>query len=346
MRKSLLMMGVAIAALSSCTQNEVLNIADSSAIKFGNTFVGKPTKAITSPELTTANITDIYVFAQKNEGNVFDENPKHVYRVGDTNEWSYDNLVKWEASKTYNFIAYAGKDLSTSVTDATDHKSLKFENITVDGLAENQFDLLYSDLKEITTNAADGNSMIQFTFDHLLSMVKFTLKSGFGNTSTVNITGFKFYGLKTTETYDATTDSPSWTSASSANTSDDTNFIVTPAEGGDIAKVGQDVENSWVIIPQTNNTSDDAVEMVSFTAEVKDGEESIATKTFKVKIPKITWEKGMRYNYIFTINPESMEIEDEYITFDSPEINTWVDETLNIDNNTSSTEGVVLEPQP
>lgn len=45
MKKSLFMMGVAIAALSSCTQNEVLDIAESNTIQFGKSYIGKPTRA-------------------------------------------------------------------------------------------------------------------------------------------------------------------------------------------------------------------------------------------------------------------------------------------------------------
>ena len=63
MKKSLLMLGVAVAALASCTQNEVVDIAESNAIKFDNAFVGNATKA-TAPEITKDNITDIYVYAQ------------------------------------------------------------------------------------------------------------------------------------------------------------------------------------------------------------------------------------------------------------------------------------------
>lgn len=51
MKRSLFMLGVAVAALSSCSNNEVLDIAESNAIKFSNTFVGKPTRSVTAPEL-------------------------------------------------------------------------------------------------------------------------------------------------------------------------------------------------------------------------------------------------------------------------------------------------------
>lgn len=343
MKRSLFMLGVAVAALSSCSNNEVLDIAESNAIKFSNSFVGKPTRGVTAPELTTDNLKEMYVFASNEDGTVFDVNPKLVYRIGETNEWGYDNLVAWKAGKNYEFVAYAGKDLTGSVTANGDNKSLKFSGIVVNGDKDNQFDLLYSNTKSISTTAAEGNSMIDFTFEHLLSMVQFTLKSGFGATTEVKITGFKFYGVKTTETYDAGQVSPAWTSTSTANNEGNTNFISDAEETAQYDAVAtKDVVNSWVIIPQ-KNTESDKVAMVKFTVNVFDGETRIGTKDFTAKIPSITWEKGYRYNYIFTITPEQMGVADQYITFDAPKVTEWEDDTnLSIDENNSSISGVEL----
>lgn len=343
MKRSLFMLGVAVAALSSCSNNEVLDIAESNAIKFSNTFVGKPTRGVTAPELTTDNLKEMYVFASNEEGDVFDVNPKLVYRIGETNEWGYDKLVAWKADKNYNFVAYAGKDLGESVTDNGDNTSLKFSNIVVNGDKDNQFDLLYSDTKSIPTTAAEGNPMIDFTFEHLLSMVQFTLKSGFGATTEVKITNFKFYGVKTTGSYDASQESPVWTFSSAANNEGDTDF---KSDGEEIAQYNadatKDVVNSWVIIPQQNVASG-KVEMVKFTVNVVDGETQIGPKDFTAKIPSITWGKGYRYNYIFTITPEQMGVADQYITFDAPEVTKWNDDTnLTIDEDNSSTSGVEL----
>lgn len=337
------MLGVAVAALSSCSNNEVLDIAESNAIKFSNTFVGKPTRSVTAPELTTDNLKEMYVFASNDDGKVFDDNPKLVYRIGETNEWGYDNLVAWKADKNYNFVAYAGKDLGESVEANTDNKSLKFSGIVVNGDKDNQFDLLYSNTVERSPATADGNPTIDFTFNHLLSMVQFTLKSGFGVTTEVKITNFKFYGVKTTGSYDAS--SSAWTS-SAANDDVNTDFKSDGEETAQYkADATKDVVNSWVVIPQKNTDSEN-VEMVTFTVNVVDGESDaqIGTeKTFKAKIPSITWEKGFRYNYIFTITPEQMGVAGQYITFDAPTVMEWDDDTtLTVDNTNSSTNGVEL----
>lgn len=346
MKRSLFMLGVAVAALSGCSNNEVLDIAESNAIKFSNTFVGKPTRSVTAPELTKDNLKEMYVFASNEDGNVFDVNPKLVYRIGETNEWGYDNLVAWKADKNYNFVAYAGKNLGESVKANDGNESLKFSDIVVDGDKDNQFDLLYSNTVKRSPATVDGNPTIDFTFEHLLSMVQFTLKSGFGATTQVKIKDFKFYGLRTTETYDASQVSPAWTSTSTANTIGDTKFTSADEEIAQYDAVAtKDVVNSWVVIPQQNVASG-KVEMVTFTVNVVDGESDtpIGTeKTFKAKIPSITWEKGYRYNYIFTITPDQMGVQDQYITFEAPTVTEWDDDTtLTVDNTNSSTNGVEL----
>ena len=288
----------------------------------------------------------MYVFASKGGDPVFDANPKLVYRIGETNEWGYDNLVAWEAHKNYNFVAYAGKNLGESVKANVGNKSLNFSNIVVNGDKDNQFDLLYSNTVERSPATVDGNLTIDFTFNHLLSMVQFTLKSGFGATTEVKITNFKFYGVKTTGSYDAS--SSAWTFSSSSAANDDVNTDF-KSDGEETAHYNadatKDVVNSWVIIPQ-QNVGSDKVEMVKFTVNVVDGESKaqIGTKDFTAKIPSITWEKGYRYNYIFTITPKQMGVADQYITFDALKVTEWDDDTnLTIDEDNSSTSGVEFE---
>lgn len=310
------MLGVAVAALASCTQNEVVEVAESNVIKFDNAFVGKATKAVTATEVTTESINDMYVFAVKGSSEaVFGEQNWHVYRTAGS-EWGYDGKpVAWE-NASYKFVAYAGKELSTTEPDnkveyVEGSNSLKFTNIVVD--KDHQFDLMYSNgVSRDNSNGSGDKSEIQFTFSHLLSMVQFTLNSGFGENVKVAISDFKFHGVVTKGSYDANT----WSLGS-----DKDDFTVANDEDdyAQYATAGsKSVVNSWFIIPQANTASDASVDMVEFkvTATSEDGFNE--SKTIKAKLPKINWEAGNRYNYILNIDPTAMEIEDKYITFDSP----------------------------
>ena len=63
MKKTLWMLGVAVAALTSCTQSEVLDVPESKMIAF-DSFVGKPTRAI--DDVGDAKNFDVfYVYADK-----------------------------------------------------------------------------------------------------------------------------------------------------------------------------------------------------------------------------------------------------------------------------------------
>ena len=88
MKKSLLMMGVAIAALSSCTQSEVLDVASQGKIGFGNSYIGKSTRAAQIIENDAFNsfyaYGQKYVNVQQSDQWVEVFNPVNVYTVSYT----------------------------------------------------------------------------------------------------------------------------------------------------------------------------------------------------------------------------------------------------------------------
>lgn len=342
MRKSLLLLGVAVAALASCTQNEVVDIAESNVIKFDNAFVGNATKA-TAPEITKDNITDIYVYAQNaatggdGSGTAVFTN-EHVYKTT-AGEWSYDDLVKWDNTNNtyYKFAAYAGKELTTdNVSFNWTSGLLSFQNLTIDGT--NQFDLL-ANSAAVTDQTIGGRPKIQFSLGHLLSMVQFTLKSGFGETCKVKIEEFKFYGLKT-QGGCSFSSAWNWTPSGNDAAISEDKFVGAGGEATAVAassteSKATDVVESWVVIPQAiqGTGAADPKQMVSFKATVFDGEQQLAQKTLTASLPAITWQPGFRYNYIFTINIDVMELENVYITFDAPTVTDW-DKTTDISNGT------------
>ena len=60
MKKSLLLMGLAVAAFTACTNEETIEVADSRMLSFKGAFVGNATKAVT--DVTTDNIKEFYVY--------------------------------------------------------------------------------------------------------------------------------------------------------------------------------------------------------------------------------------------------------------------------------------------
>lgn len=104
MKKSLLMLGAAVAALASCTNEEVLNVAQNKAISF-ESFVGKSTKAIGDIDENN-RLSAFYVFGGYGE----DENSVDLTNVFNNTE--VDGNGKAETTEYWNnqyyqFVGYS-----------------------------------------------------------------------------------------------------------------------------------------------------------------------------------------------------------------------------------------------
>lgn len=106
MKKSFLMLGLAVAAMTSCTNDEVVEVNQSNLIKF-ESFVNKGTRAV--EETTAAGLEKFYVFGYHNGDSdpVFSNN--YVQKNG--NGWGNEVTEHWTAN-TYYFGAYATKNES------------------------------------------------------------------------------------------------------------------------------------------------------------------------------------------------------------------------------------------
>lgn len=314
MRKSLLLLGVAVAALASCTQNEVVDIAESNVIKFDNAFVGKATKAVTA--VTTENLQSFYVYGYEDNTQIFDN--ENVYLQNGL--WAYDNIQKWNEDATaYAFAAYSNGGLNkgdgslNGVTFTKDTPQLEIKDYVADGSS----DLLAS---ISSTTLADDNIPVEFTFDHVLSMVKFTIKSGLGNTKNLKISDLKVQESKIQNkaalTYTAGT--PSWQFASPAQYA-----ILTKETLTATTETAGEVE--FTVIPQEVSGG----LTVTFTATITPEGEAAIEKPFTATISaeNAKWTAGNRYNYILTITGTDMGI----IEFEKPVVDEWIDTNTDID---------------
>lgn len=304
MKKSLLMLGVAVAALASCTQNEVVDIAESNVIKFDNAFVGNATKA-TVEQINTEGIEHFYVMGEKNSISFF--NNEKVYKQNGL--WGYDNLKKWEAG-TYAFAAYsnggtATKDgkIATGVTFSST-SGLQI-NYTVNNTDKRDLIMAYS-----TTDINTDNTPVAFTFKHALAMIKFTLKSNLG-TNTINISDFVVKGINNqgTATISTAGGNVTWASQSGTENFGSVDFTTTQATAGE--------SDELVVVPQSGTSLS-----VEFTAKVTADQGEI-TKTITATIASYDWQPGYRYNYTATITGTDMNV----IEFSAPEVSEWEDYT-------------------
>ena len=119
----------------------------------------------------------------------------------DGQTWTYEgDLRYWAEGEDYKFAAYAPADAAAFGTVATDptNGALTFTNFVSN--PTNQCDLIYA--TDDVPSASAGQGKVIFNFNHLLSMIKFTFKSGFAEDIEVTISDLKVYGMVSTGNYD------------------------------------------------------------------------------------------------------------------------------------------------
>ena len=321
MKKFLIIAAAASTVLASCAKTETVEVSDAKYIGFDSAWIGNPTKAI--EEVKTDNIKSFFVYGGYTANDDVFENGREV-TPNANGEWTYSPLVEWTDNQTYNFYAYSG----VSVTPTYSYSGgLTFSDVTVNG-TDNQTDFIYA---ERTNIASEGEGTVrdkvQFTFDHLFSMVQFTIKSGFPEDVKLQISDFELFGLNSKASFNTTGTADEWTAASDQLTEGNG---INLKEGAAQATepTSTDYGDNCVVMPQT--FTDNAV-YAKFKLNVPQSASiatAIADKVITAKIPADTWTKGYRYNYIVTIDGQTLD----FITFDAPVVNKWTDENITMVN--------------
>lgn len=332
MKKSLFVIGVAIAALSSCTKNEVLDIAESNTIRFTNSFIGKPTRANL---LDKDNLNSFYVYGAYSNDGSWTDSPTDIFSTGENvylgpEGWGYDNIEKRQEA-VYSFAAYSdggntgkgsgkitAEGMTVTFTKPTESAKAKFEITDYETTGNN--DLLVSISDVDMTSANQG---VEFTFKHALSQVKFTLHNPLGN-NPIEIGSFAVTGFgdkaDLTYTQPAGVSNISWgTCDSGSNKTIDKLDVTTSTTDSPATGV-------YTVIPQTVN---DNIE-ISITAtlynpagEVQGEANKKLTATISAdKLPE--FKPGYVYNFKITLDMD-------YIYFDGVSVEDWVDYDANGD---------------
>lgn len=297
MKKSLLMLGAAAMMLASCTQNEVVEVAESRAIGF-DAFVGNTTKA----DITDANIREFYVYGgyDNNLTNVF--NNVKVSSTDGSN-WTYTNTQYWTASKTYKFQGYAPENATASAGE----NGVNFTNFVADGTT----DLLASAVETKTIDATISNSSdIQLTFRHVLSKIKFKFTTDLANVN-ISISALTVKSLPNKGTY-----TNNGATGSTWNVSESGDYALT--SDGTLTNSAALTSGDAIVLPQTpNNIS------VTFTVTATGG--LSLTTNHTVTLPATKLEEGNVYVYTAAITYANIDPNGELkpITFGDPTVNPW-----------------------
>lgn len=310
MKRNLFLLIAVAAALSACSKTETIGTQDK-AIQFTSAYIGNAVESKAVNMIEQANINEFIVYGGYNDmTHVF--NGVSVAGDANTDNWTYDVTRYWVAGQDYKFAAYAPSAAGSNGTIAPDFTtgSLNFTGYTSD--PTNQYDLIYATATESTEDPITvAPNKIQFVFGHLLSMIKFTFNSGFGNDITVTVDNLKVSGMIAQGNY--TGNSQTWTPGS-ATVSADTPFtemgskVATNSTSGNTSASSVD----FAVIPQTIGVGTQV--SVSFDVKVQDNAQNYIVGsaetgvTLTATLPDYTWEAGNRYNYTVTIKGENVNL--------------------------------------
>lgn len=332
MKQNLFVMGLALAALSSCSQNEVLDMPESRTIQF-DTYVGNPSRAASIIE--NDNFKSFYVFGGYYDQSQWNEkfDNANVYR-GDGTAWGYDNLVAWETGKTWDFAAYSNGGIEGKGYGRLDKTGGTTPTVAVSKTGETDplvltiTDYVTTDNKDLVVafnhaTLSDDNKVASFNFRHALAQVKFTIQSALGDNE-IAISGFEVKGFKNkgtltftkAGTYDA--DEIKWGTITDDKTIN--------ALDRSVATTAESASGTYVIIPQDATTINDGTSgqlTVKFTATLNNHPTTNPkTSDFTVVINDPTvlnFKPGFCYNFIATIDGNDMDV----ISFDKPIVTEW-----------------------
>ena len=191
MKKNLWMLGMAVAALTSCTQSEVMDIPESRAISFG-TFVDKASRVtdelvndITAGTINQFNVLGYNATYKANGGYTSDDFTcifNDVPVTKGTNGWTYTDTQYWHTGKLYRFAAYSDGQKSTSTLENSTidvvynpvsaegaPDNIVFNNYESDGTK----DLVAAISGDVSTNQGKPTGPVNFDFQHMLAKIVF-----------------------------------------------------------------------------------------------------------------------------------------------------------------------------
>ena len=188
--KKLFISMLAVAALASCTNDETLSLNPGEAISFGGPFIENATRAdvAVDPSYTNSTLKAFKVWgtiAASDGQSVVPiyANNKVEGNVGAGNVWKVtdENAPKqyWVNGASYKFAALVNAGGVTLGDDKLPAKAAFDATLAAT-------DFLYAEPVS-RTGEATGNVPVAFTFEHLLSKVKFTVNNG-----STTATGYSF----------------------------------------------------------------------------------------------------------------------------------------------------------
>ena len=185
--KKLFIAILGVAAFAACSQDVTLETPKGAAIGFDNVFVENATKA--AADISAANLANFGVYgsiinAEGAKGMIFNNQTVAKGAEG----YSYSPAQYWVAATTYNFVALAPQTAANWTYANAENDAyngvISFNNAAAAG----EQDLLFASHGRTTADKLTAApEKVAFTFNHMLSRVKFTFTNGFHQGSNVTL---------------------------------------------------------------------------------------------------------------------------------------------------------------
>lgn len=331
--KTKLFLGLAaVALMTSCSNDETIDMIQPNAIGFENAFVNNSTRAadITSTDLDAFAVYG-YVKDGSKVGTLFDNIEVSRQGTSAPYTWGYGGIPQyWVRGADHWFTGIApakngGWTFASADQTAEAYKgdgTITFNNKTVNG----EKDLIYASSGKISiaTGASKADN-VGLTFNHLLSRVKFTFANGESNPNiTFEVTDVTIKQVHSSGKINKASTTPEWILDNDkfdlifggAYSVDDENNTITK-----IAKGKTLPTNHKYMIPVVLNGSDSY--LVSFKAQMNTGDVVSSNKTFETTI-STPLAIGCSYNFIASLTGETMDGLE--IKFDVKEVIDWTPE--------------------
>ena len=340
--KKLFVCALAVGMFTACSQDETISQQSPMQISFNGAFVENATR-VADPSITTESIEDFDVWGYMENTNGMIFNREKVTKSGDV--WSYVNTQYWVPGKEYRFVAVAPAQ-SENIVIKSLYEDTYLANLY--GLGEIEFtnvdgseDFIYSRSELIKTDAeiTEQPEDVKFTFNHMLSKVKFSFKNAFTNdNTTLKVSNVVMWapqkGSINTGSKEFESGKEKWQlinpdATISLNFSGEAD---TPAENGNGSKVIEipatktvACENERLTIP----ASKDIEYKVTFMVEMYQGDVFALSSKKEAVITGVELERGKAYNFIAELNASNIsETGALYpITFAVEEVNEWTPAT-------------------
>ena len=316
--KKLFIASLAVAGLAACSQDQLVEAPKSVAIAFDNAFVNNSTRAT---DINIDNLQDFGVYGsvvngQGQQGLIFNNQQVKGSQAGG---YTYSPAQYWIANAQYDFVAIAPYTDAEWAYDTTDAKNgtLTFYN---DRAAANQ-DLLFASAERTTQDITSKPAAVSFTFNHLLSRVKFTFVNGFAAGSNITL---KITDVHITDTYESGTIAIAngevaniWTVADNTKTLNvafgnaGTEFL---AEAGGSAST----EHHYLIPAQASYN-------ITFNVELKQAGVSVGNYDRTATVNALDLQKGQSYELKATLNASNTSDQGEIypIEFTVNSVENW-----------------------